>query len=374
MASRNALRTRLVLAALPTLVRNRLRRQASNAAAPRTILVAQLLLLGDTVMLAPLLAKLRERYPDARIVLTCPPGLLRLFEGRPWGVEAIAWDVRDTTSLARLRAAGPFDLALVPADNRFSWIAAAVGAPRIVGFAGDSRWQKNLPITEFRPLPAAPRAFGDFAADLVDGPDPAPYQPGDWPMPEAAPFAQPAAPYTLIHLGASSPHKLWPPERWTAIADWFSARGLTVVLACGRGEDALLHQVDPEQRHTRFPGTLDLAQYWQLIAGARILLCPDTGIAHIARLAGTPTVTLFGPGSPVLFGAGTFWREVPYTALWEPDIACRDQNAVFEKPISWARQCWRTPAECGNPRCIRAVEQDAAIQALDAFLARGAAT
>ena len=368
MASRNALRMRLVLAALPTLLRNRLRRKPLDAAAPRTILVAQLLLLGDTVMLAPLLAKLRERHPNARIVLTCPPGLLRLFEGRPWGVEAIAWDVRDTASLARLCAAGPFDLALVPADNRFSWIAAAAGAARIVGFAGDKRWQKNLPITEFRPLPTTPRAFGDFAADLIDGADPVPYGVGNWPLPEATPFDAPGGPYALIHLGASSPHKLWPAADWIDAIDRFAALGLEVVLACGRGENALLDAVDPRRLHRHYPGNLDLAQYWHLIAGARLLLCPDTGIAHLARLAGTPTVALFGPGSPVLFGAGRFWRQQPYAALWEPEIACRDQNAVFEKPISWARQCWRTPAQCGNPRCIRAIPVERTVDAAQIFL------
>lgn len=84
-------------------------------------------------------------------------------------------------SLRRLRAAGPFDLALVPADNRFAWLAAAAGARAIIGLAGDPRWRKTLPLTAQRPLPAQPAAFGDFAADLIEGEAPAPYRSGDWP-------------------------------------------------------------------------------------------------------------------------------------------------------------------------------------------------
>ncbi len=369
MASRGLQRALTVLRALPTVLRNRIAPAGHDT--PQRILIAQLLLLGDTLMLAPLIAKLRARYPAAQIVLTCPPAFLPLFATRPWGVEALGFDLRDTAALSRLRAHGPFDLAVVPADNRFSWLAAAAGARRIVAFAGDARWRKNLPVTEFRPLPSAPTAFGDFAASLVDGDPPPPYRVGDWPAPAARPFDRPANPYAVIHLGASSPHKLWPVERWREAIAWLQARGLSVVLACGRGEDKLMNEVDPTQQCLRYAGTLDLAQYWALLAGARVLLCPDTGIAHLARLAGTPTVALFGPGSPVLFGAGQFWRNMPYVGLWESDIPCRDQQAVFEKPLPWARQCWRTPAQCGNPKCIRAVSFDAARINIETLLENG---
>jgi len=175
----------------------------------------------------------------------------------------------------------------------------------------------------------------------------------------------------VIHLGASSPHKLWPVERWREAIAWLKSRGLNVVLACGRGEDKLTDEVDPDRHCPRYAGTLDLAQYWALLAEARVLLCPDTGIAHLARLAGTPTLALFGPGSPVLFGAGQFWRNMPYIGLWEAEIPCRDQQAVFEKPLPWARQCWRTPAQCGNPKCIRALSFDTARASLETLLANG---
>ena len=56
------------------------------------------------------------------------------------------------------------------------------------------------------------------------------------------------------------------------------------------------------------PVKLDLPQ---IVAPARIGAsvagrAPDTGIAHLAKLTGTPTVCLFGPGSDVLFGAS--WK------------------------------------------------------------------
>ena len=52
-------------------------------AAPQRILVAHHLLLGDTLMLTPLIAKLRERFPEAEIVMTTPKAIAPLYEKRP---------------------------------------------------------------------------------------------------------------------------------------------------------------------------------------------------------------------------------------------------------------------------------------------------
>ena len=100
---------------------------------PRRILIAHHLLLGDTLMLTPLLAKLRQRHPDAEIVMTVAKPHAQLYAGRPYGVVAIGWDPRDPASLGPIFARPGFDLAFVPADNRHSWLALAAGARSFCG-------------------------------------------------------------------------------------------------------------------------------------------------------------------------------------------------------------------------------------------------
>src|SRR5436190_22590642 len=78
---------------------------------PRRILVAHNLLLGDTIMLAPLLKKLRQRYPDAEIIMTCTHGLVSLFANRPYGVRAVGFDSRDVKTFFALFRKRGFDLA-----------------------------------------------------------------------------------------------------------------------------------------------------------------------------------------------------------------------------------------------------------------------
>lgn len=342
-------------------------------AQPQRILIAQHLLLGDTIMLAPLLKKLRQHYPQAELVLLCPPAWLPLFAGRPYGVRALAYDVRSLAAHRQLLREGPFDWALVPGDNRWSWIARAMGARWITAFAGDEQpVSKNWPIDEFVAWPEQVTAWGDVATLLAPGAFTATYAPADWPAPpRPLAFTPPPAPYCVLHLGASSPHKHWPPAHWQAAAAWAEAQGLTVVLSAGKGEQALLGAVDPAGKYLAYAGSLDLAGVWHLLAGARLLLCLDTGIAHLARLTGTPTVAMFGPGSPLISGPGRFWQDSPFAAVWVADIPCRDQDLLFERQLPWVRHCWRSVGQCARPLCMEALGVDMVLAEAGRLLARG---
>src|ERR1043166_2726426 len=92
---------------------------------PERILIAHHLLLGDTLMLTALIAKLRERHPGSDIVMALPEAYAPLYAGAPYGVRAIGWDPRDPAASPLWRDKG-FDLAIVPGDNRTSWLALAL--------------------------------------------------------------------------------------------------------------------------------------------------------------------------------------------------------------------------------------------------------
>src|SRR3954467_12842200 len=154
----------------------------------RWVLVAHNLLAGDTLMLAPLLAKARERYPEALIAMTVRPGLVPLYATRPYGADAFAFEPRDSETLNVLLADRGFDLALVPGDNRYSWLAAALDASWVVAFAGDRPAHKSWMVDQLVPYSDTPMAWADMNTLLVEGPAPRKFRPGDWPAPPYAPF------------------------------------------------------------------------------------------------------------------------------------------------------------------------------------------
>lgn len=341
-------------------------RAAQASTAPGRILIAHHLLLGDTLMLTPLVKKLRTRHPDADIAMTVPDAIAPLYATKPYGVRALPFDPR--RSPGALFEEAPFDLALVPGDNRYAWLAAAMRARHIVAFDGDRPAVKSWHVDRLLPYSAQPAAWGDLVAQLIDGVPPAPFRCDEWLAPPCDDFERPDAPYAVLHVGASSPLKRWLPERWRATARELEARGIVPVWSAGRGEQAIVDAVDPQRRLRSYAGTLDLAQLWHLLANARLLVAPDTGVAHLGRVVGVPTVALFGPGSAVLCGAGDFWRDAPYRAVTVEPFPCRDQHVLFKRNVDWVRRCGRSVAECPKHLCMPAIRVTDVVAALDDFL------
>jgi ADP-heptose:LPS heptosyltransferase len=331
-------------------------RRSMRSAAParvRTALVAHNLLLGDTLMLTGLVAKLAAQ--GVEVTLLASPAAVPLYARRPYGVRVLPFRPADASTAAELLREGPFDLAVVPGDNRYSWLAAAMGAEHIVAHAGDRPWTKDWFVDETRPYAPQPASWTDMVAGLVDGPAPRPYARGDWGAPPFAPFEAPQGAYAVLHVGASTPLKRWPAERWAMLARMLEGRGVRPVWSAGRGEEGLVAEADPQARHRSFAGTLDLAQLWHLVGHARVLVAPDTGVAHLGRVAWTPTVAIFGPGSSVVVGNGRFWRDTPWHAVTREAFPCRDQRVLFRRDIAWVRRCGRGLTECARPACIEAV-------------------
>ena len=343
---------------------------AAAPAQPRRILVAHHLLLGDTIMLSPLLAKLRANHPDAEIAMTVPPATLPLYAARPWGVRALAFSPRDASTVRPLLAQDPFDLAVVPGDNRHAWLAAAMGARHVVAHAGDAPATKNWFVDEARPYRDAPAPWGDLVADLVDGKDPPPYARGDWPEPPAVAVDCPGGAYAVLHVGASTALKRWPAQRSAELAEALAGRGLAIVWSAGPGEEALVEACDPAHRHASTAGRLDIAQLWHLLARSALVVSADTGAAHLGRAAFAPTIALFGPGSAPLCGPGRFWRDAPWRALGEASFPCRDQTKLFRRDVAWVRRCARGTDECPEPRCMQAIGVPTVVAAADEFLAK----
>jgi ADP-heptose:LPS heptosyltransferase len=336
---------------------------------PAHILVAHHLLLGDTIMLTPLLKKLRTSFPRADIVMTCPTAIAPLFAGQPYGVRVVPFDPRQASTFAQLFKNRGFDLALLPADNRFSWLARGLNSRWITAFQGDYPPYKNWLVDEFRPYPNQAMALGDLIADrLVEGPAPDPYEVADWPAPPCAPFIMPPSSYGVLHVGASSRLRHWEAKKWRSLIAHLESSGINPVITVGPGEEGLVAEIDPTSRYLSFPGTLSLAQMWRLLSGALALVCLDSGVSHLARLAGTPSVVLFGPGSATLFGGGDFWRNIPGRKVTIPQFPCRDENRIFRRYLPWAEHCGRSTAQCASPKCMHGVTDEMVVQALDSLL------
>ncbi|RKN40162.1 glycosyltransferase family 9 protein [Streptomyces hoynatensis] len=144
-----------------------------------------------------------------------------------------------------------------------------------------------------------------------------PADPGDLAL-AAPPLPSPAPGAVVVHPGADAGARRWPAERFAAVARRLRRAGWRVVLTGGLGERDLVRRVAELAGLPPSAAALGLPfrRLAALLASARAVLVGDTGIAHLATALGTPSVVLFGPVSPRLWGPPPGPR---HRVLWHPD-------------------------------------------------------
>lgn len=104
----------------------------------------------------------------------------------------------------------------------------------------------------------------------------------------------------LLHPGAGAAWKRWPADRFARLALDLRARGEQIALIEGPADEGAVAAVqaplDIPLPVIREPSPRRLAA---ILAGCRAAVGNDSGVAHLAALAGTPTVALVGPTDPI---------------------------------------------------------------------------
>jgi hypothetical protein len=121
----------------------------------------------------------------------------------------------------------------------------------------------------------------------------------------------------VVHPGAASGARRWPVERFGAVARWAVASGYDVVVTGGRDEVALASAVRGSAglpAHAVTAGRTDLEDLAAQVAEASLVICGDTGVAHLASAYGVPSVVLFGPVPPGEWGPPSCG---PHVAIWK---------------------------------------------------------
>jgi ADP-heptose:LPS heptosyltransferase len=119
---------------------------------------------------------------------------------------------------------------------------------------------------------------------------------------EAVPEARElrAGEYICIHPGAKDLARRWPAERFAAAGDALSARGYRVALTGTAAEEGLTRAVARRMRAPalNLAGRTDLGALAALLKGARLLVCNDTGVSHLAAALNVPSVVVFTATDP----------------------------------------------------------------------------
>ncbi|WP_336707426.1 glycosyltransferase family 9 protein [Oerskovia sp. USHLN155] len=136
--------------------------------------------------------------------------------------------------------------------------------------------------------------------------------------------------YVVVHPGAASGSRQWPVERFRAVVDDLVRSGHRVVVTGSASERPLTAAVAGEHRTRatgpsalRGPravdaaGSLTLPDLADVVSHADLVVSGDTGVAHLATAYERPSVVLFGPTPPRLWGPAI--DPALHTVLWHGD-------------------------------------------------------
>jgi ADP-heptose:LPS heptosyltransferase len=300
------------------------------------VVVLRALKLGDLFCAVPTFRALRRAWPEAEIVLLGLPWArafveryrcyldgFREFPGFP-GLPEREPDVARIPHFLREIQEERFDLAiqLHGSGSFVNPLTVLLGAKKSAGFylpgdyCPDTRlfcpWpaqgrevKRLLRLMEFLDLPTQgdyldfPLRGEDFLAlEQIEGA--ADLQPGE---------------FVCLHPGASVPERRWPLEWFAAIGEVLAQHDLRLVLT-GTAQEAELTAA--LARELRVPvldlaGRTDLGALAALLCRARLLICNDTGVSHVADALQLPSIVLTTGGNAERWGPADHWLHRVFT-------------------------------------------------------------
>ncbi|MEU5867777.1 MULTISPECIES: glycosyltransferase family 9 protein [unclassified Nonomuraea] len=245
--------------------------------------------LGDLLTAVPALRALRQSFPRHRITLAAPRSLEALLpligavdaQVDVAGPGPVPFERPDIA--VNLHGKGPQSIEALRATDPARLISFGVGPQWQDGVHEVRRW---CGLLEWHGIPADPQ---DLTLGVSDRTGP-----------------------VIVHPGAAYPARRWPPERFGEVA-----AALDDVVVTGNADEVpIARRVAelaglPEER--MLAGRTRLADLIDLVSRARLVVCGDTGVAHLATAFCVPSVVLFGPVPPSEWGPPPGWRHV---ALW----------------------------------------------------------
>ncbi len=320
------------------------KQQKTLPATPRILLIRPDHL-GDLVLTTPVLDALKTQLPQAHITMMVGPWssevvarhpaidrlLLCPFPGFQRTAQKALTPYTMLFSFAQQLRRSHYDIAINLRPD-FWWGAALIylaHIPRRVGYAlapGTPFLNHAVPFHAPELATVANLRLASVAlVTLGHTPLAEPYTPAHYPLlftPTPEEFASirqrlhkegitDDTPIVIIHPGTGAAVKLWRNEAWAHCADALPTLLTTpaqvrIILTGSPNERPLLEEIAHSMNRTPAPPimltNLTVGQLAALLGRASLVLGVDNGPLHLAVAQGTPTLQIFGPTDPRVFG------------------------------------------------------------------------
>lgn len=333
-----------------------------------------------SVMVGPWSREVIERHPDIDSTLTCPfPGFQRASQ------KALAPYILLFKTAKQLQREH-FDVG-INLRSDFWWGAALLYLARVplrIGYAlepGKPFLSHALPFhtpqhATISNLQLTSAALLSIAYPPLDKP----YTPENYPLHFKTTTSEQQwasallsnegidvdSPLVMIHPGSGAAVKLWRSSGWATCADAITksltmSKPVRIMLTGSKYERPMLEEI---ARSMQSPAVLvtgaTIGQLAALQAQALLVLSVDSGPLHLAVSQGTPTIQLFGPTDPRIFGP---WGKEELHIVVASTYRCSSCPRI---------PCGRldfSPQEVADHPCVRLITEQQVLSEVDRLVA-----
>ncbi len=313
------------------------------------ILVVELLKMGDLLVATPTIRALKEKFRDAQIDVLVLPKMKEVVKNNPHVNEKIVYGSFKRTK--EIISSKNYDLSVLlhPGSFKISWLLFCSNIKYRLGCAKSGiRYGKGFFLNKkIKPNLVWQHKIEDNL-DVVRsiGVDTSNKQivlPVDKVAKKKVMSLTKKFGKKLIGIHAPSLHRSqqWVPERFAEVADSLVKLYKCHIVFTGTDEDKnyinhIISMTEKKSSMSNFAGKTNLQEYIALIDKLDLLISVDTSALHIASATSTPTVALFGPTIPMIWGpsypkSSVIWKEKSSC------VGCRKYACVFKKDFECMR-------------------------------------
>lgn len=296
-----------------------MKRQVKSVGSPKSILIMDVHLIGDMIMLTPLVAAIHKKFPDARICLLAGPWAKTVFYNFPeierFYIIETPWVKYDkpfsrwwhVLKMIRVLRRETWDLAIdIRGDIRHTLFLRFAAVKRLLSFSffgADSLIDSIVPVDNtLIHLTDYNRRICEY---LEAWPSGEAYQPFLRLSPEEESSVADFPAYIGLHFGASLPLKR-PPigllQKWLDDILEIYPNHVMVIFKLSEAPDIssfiqkyISQKISPDQVIS-WEG--NLRNFIIILSRCNHLICLDSGPGHIASALSIQTTAIFGPTVP----------------------------------------------------------------------------
>ena len=344
------------------------------ASQPDAICVVRLSAIGDTCHALAVVRRLQDNWPGSKITWIIGRTEASLLAGID-GVEFIIFDksagLRGYREIRRQLKGRRFDVAFcMHASMRANFLYRLIDSPVRLGFdkarARDFQWlftNKRIPAGRHEHAMEAMMGFAT-AIGAQDRPLRWDIALGDDDRAVARKLSSELGNFAVISPCTSARarnYRNWPAARFIEIVRHLEQRGLRVVLTGGPTEieNDYGTAIAAACSVTNLIGQTSLKQLVAIMQAAILVVCPDSGPAHMATAAGTPVIGLYATSNPDRTGP---YLSRDWVANRYPD-AVRQYLGRSVDEVRWGQRV-------RDPEAMALISVDEVTEKIDALLAK----